>query len=124
MDYFPGNWGNPVSRNTDTLLSSSDYLGEKSLHNNQSQKTQSQFFNPIQKTQSPIVTGTSVIALQYKDGVILAADNLGYYFNSPFSLSSPLLSLSLSLSLFLSSLSLYLSLSLFLSSLTLSFFSR
>ncbi len=32
---------------------------------------------PKQATQSPIVTGTSVIALKYKDGVVIAADNLG-----------------------------------------------
>ena len=32
---------------------------------------------PIQHTQSPIVTGTSVIAAKFKDGVVIAADNLG-----------------------------------------------
>jgi 20S proteasome subunit beta 7 len=32
---------------------------------------------PKQHTQSPIVTGTSVIAIKYKDGVVIAADNLG-----------------------------------------------
>lgn len=32
---------------------------------------------PKQATQSPIVTGTSVIAIKYKDGVVMAADNLG-----------------------------------------------
>lgn len=30
-----------------------------------------------QHTQQPIVTGTSVIAIKYKDGVVIAADNLG-----------------------------------------------
>lgn len=34
---------------------------------------------PAKHTQSPIVTGTSVIALKYKDGVMLAADTLGSY---------------------------------------------
>lgn len=33
----------------------------------------------VQHTQQPIVTGTSVIGLKYKDGVILAADNLASY---------------------------------------------
>ncbi|CAG8766106.1 14032_t:CDS:2, partial [Acaulospora morrowiae] len=33
----------------------------------------------ITRTQQPIVTGTSVIALKYKDGVMLAADNLASY---------------------------------------------
>jgi 20S proteasome subunit beta 7 len=32
---------------------------------------------PNQATQSPIVTGTSVVAIKYKDGVVIAADNLG-----------------------------------------------
>jgi 20S proteasome subunit beta 7 len=32
---------------------------------------------PKQATQSPIVTGTSVIAIKFKDGVVMAADNLG-----------------------------------------------
>lgn len=31
----------------------------------------------IQHTQQPIVTGTSVIALKFKEGVVIAADNLG-----------------------------------------------
>lgn len=30
-----------------------------------------------QHTQSPIVTGTSVVAAKFKDGVVIAADNLG-----------------------------------------------
>ena len=32
---------------------------------------------PKQNTQQPIVTGTSVIAVKFKDGVVMAADNLG-----------------------------------------------
>lgn len=32
---------------------------------------------PNQHTQSPIVTGTSVLAAKFKDGVVIAADNLG-----------------------------------------------
>ena len=32
---------------------------------------------PSQHTQQPIVTGTSVIGLKFKDGVVIAADNLG-----------------------------------------------
>lgn len=39
---------------------------------------------PKTATQSPIVTGTSVIAIKFKDGVVIAADNLG---------TSPLLAL-------------------------------
>ena len=32
---------------------------------------------PNQHTQSPIVTGTSVVALKFNGGVVIAADNLG-----------------------------------------------
>jgi 20S proteasome subunit beta 7 len=34
---------------------------------------------PRQRTQQPIVTGTSVLGLKYKDGVMLAADTLASY---------------------------------------------
>lgn len=37
----------------------------------------SAFTDAITRTQQPIVTGTSVLGLKYKDGVMLAADNLG-----------------------------------------------
>lgn len=33
--------------------------------------------NPRQHTKYPYVTGTSVIALKYNDGVLIAADTLG-----------------------------------------------
>lgn len=32
---------------------------------------------PNQHTQQPVVTGTSVIAVKFKEGVVIAADNLG-----------------------------------------------
>ena len=32
---------------------------------------------PNQHTQQPIVTGTSVVAIKFQDGVVIAADNLG-----------------------------------------------
>ncbi|KAI1747950.1 proteasome endopeptidase complex, beta subunit [Xylaria castorea] len=34
---------------------------------------------PNQHTQSPIVTGTSVLGMKFKDGVVIAADNLASY---------------------------------------------
>ncbi|TIA89278.1 hypothetical protein E3P81_02994 [Wallemia ichthyophaga] len=37
------------------------------------------FSEGVQKTQQPIVTGTSVIGLKFKDGIMLAADNLASY---------------------------------------------
>ncbi|KAJ1529061.1 Proteasome subunit beta type-7, partial [Nowakowskiella sp. JEL0078] len=36
-------------------------------------------FAPKSHTQQPIVTGTSVLGLVYKDGIMLAADNLASY---------------------------------------------
>ncbi|KAH8792534.1 nucleophile aminohydrolase [Hyaloscypha finlandica] len=38
-----------------------------------------QSHGPNQHTQQPIVTGTSVIALKFQDGVVIAADNLASY---------------------------------------------
>lgn len=37
------------------------------------------FTDAVTHTQQPIVTGTSVIAIKYKDGVMMAADNLASY---------------------------------------------
>lgn len=34
---------------------------------------------PTTHTQQPIVTGTSVVAIKFKDGVVIAADNLGIF---------------------------------------------
>ena len=33
----------------------------------------------IQHTQEPKIVGTSVLGMKYKDGIVLAADNLGTY---------------------------------------------
>ncbi|KAH6903917.1 nucleophile aminohydrolase [Coprinopsis sp. MPI-PUGE-AT-0042] len=37
------------------------------------------FADGVQRTQQPIVTGTSVLAPRYKDGIMMAADNLACY---------------------------------------------
>ncbi|GAB7357216.1 hypothetical protein MBLNU459_g8197t1 [Dothideomycetes sp. NU459] len=62
MNHFYHGWGRP----RDDVYGPYDY---------------SHFANngPIQHTQSPIVTGTSVIAVKYGDGVVIAADNLASY---------------------------------------------
>ncbi|KAI9892811.1 MAG: Proteasome subunit beta type-7 [Vezdaea aestivalis] len=62
MNHFPENWGRPRH----------DVHGPHDAHLVQSS-------NPIQHTQSPIVTGTSVLAAKFKDGVVIAADNLASY---------------------------------------------
>jgi 20S proteasome alpha/beta subunit len=34
-------------------------------------------YNVANEFRQPIVTGTSVLAIKYKDGIMMAADNLG-----------------------------------------------
>jgi 20S proteasome subunit beta 7 len=69
MDHFPTNWGRP--RND-----AFDAYGTYPI----AQRTQN---GPkdggIQRTQEPMVTGTSVLAIKYKDGIMMAADNLASY---------------------------------------------
>ncbi|KAJ3333043.1 Proteasome subunit beta type-7 [Blyttiomyces sp. JEL0837] len=75
MDYFPGNWGNPRSRE-ETLFDSSDYLpGTHAFDAGHVAAKQ----GPMTRTQAPVVTGTSVIALKFKGGIMMAADNLASY---------------------------------------------
>jgi len=62
MNHFPEAWGRP--RNDVYGPYNHAYLQP-------SQETQ--------HTQSPVVTGTSVVALKFKDGVVIAADNLASY---------------------------------------------
>ncbi|KIH92760.1 20S proteasome subunit beta 7 [Sporothrix brasiliensis 5110] len=62
MDHTPQAWGRP----RDDVYGAYDasYLSSN---------------GPKQATQAPIVTGTSVIALKFKGGVVMAADNLASY---------------------------------------------
>ncbi|KAJ3105148.1 Proteasome subunit beta type-7 [Phlyctochytrium planicorne] len=81
MDYYPGNWGNPRTRD-DGLFSSHDYF--PGTHAADRPKDHHALgyagaMEPVTRTQQPVVTGTSVIAIKYKDGVMLAADNLASY---------------------------------------------
>jgi 20S proteasome subunit beta 7 len=57
MDHHPDNWGR----------SRYDHV------------IQARSIKPITHTQSPIVTGTSVLAIRYKDGIMMAADCLGMF---------------------------------------------
>jgi 20S proteasome subunit beta 7 len=61
MEHYQVNWGRPRE----------DIYGEynSKIHNAS--------VMPAVHTQEPIVTGTSVIAIKYNDGVMMAADNLG-----------------------------------------------
>ncbi|KAF5350886.1 hypothetical protein D9758_010484 [Tetrapyrgos nigripes] len=72
MDHFPTNWGRPRNDAFDAYgtypLAQRPYNGPKDT-----------FEAGVQRTQQPIVTGTSVLALKYKDGIMMAADNLASY---------------------------------------------
>lgn len=58
MDFHPQNWGNarPTTEN--------DFEAPSA---------------PITRTQQPVVTGTSVLAIKYKDGIMMVADTLASY---------------------------------------------
>ncbi|KAF2456705.1 nucleophile aminohydrolase [Lineolata rhizophorae] len=63
MNHFPQAWGRP----RDDVYGAYDasYLHDQN--------------GPKAHTQSPIVTGTSVVAMKFKDGVVIATDNLASY---------------------------------------------
>jgi 20S proteasome subunit beta 7 len=60
MNHLPQAWGRP----RDDVYGAYDH---SYLQSN----------GPNQHTQQPVVTGTSVLGLKFKDGVVIAADNLG-----------------------------------------------
>lgn len=62
MNHLPQAWGRP----RDDIYGAYD---ASYLQNN----------GPNQHTQQPVVTGTSVVAIKFKDGVVIAADNLASY---------------------------------------------
>ncbi|KAH6568051.1 hypothetical protein BASA62_005728 [Batrachochytrium salamandrivorans] len=80
MDHHPGNWGNPRSRDYD-LFNSSDYFPGSSSGDLASGLRPSCGASTglITRTQQPIVTGTSVLGIKYKDGIMMAADTLASY---------------------------------------------
>ncbi|POW06470.1 hypothetical protein PSTT_08967 [Puccinia striiformis] len=72
MDHFPGtSWGKPRDESFDPYATF-PLSGAKNLNKNS-------FNDDVQHTQQPIVTGTSVLGIKYKGGVMLAADMLASY---------------------------------------------
>lgn len=71
MEHTPVNWGRP--RN--------DVYGEYDYRIHNAGKND-HAMDPTTHTQSPIVTGTSVLAIKFDKGVIIAADNLGKWDHS------------------------------------------
>ncbi|KIJ92673.1 hypothetical protein K443DRAFT_685103 [Laccaria amethystina LaAM-08-1] len=72
MDHFPTNWGRP--RND-----AYDAYGTYPIAQRPQNNPKDAFSAGVQHTQQPIVTGTSVLAIKYKDGIMMAADNLASY---------------------------------------------
>ncbi|EPQ53154.1 proteasome endopeptidase complex, beta subunit [Gloeophyllum trabeum ATCC 11539] len=72
MDHFPTNWGRP--RND-----AFDAYATFPIHQRPSNGPKDAFSQGVQRTQQPIVTGTSVLAIKFKDGIMMAADNLASY---------------------------------------------
>jgi 20S proteasome subunit beta 7 len=60
MDHHPARWGQP--RTQTSVLSCTGFAALP---------------QPVKRTSQPIVTGTSVLGLVYKDGIMLTADTLG-----------------------------------------------
>lgn len=71
MDHFPTNWGRPRNE-------LHDQYNTYPIHQRPSQP-KDVFGEGVQRTQQPIVTGTSVLAIKFKDGIMMAADNLASY---------------------------------------------
>ncbi|KAK7018601.1 proteasome subunit beta [Favolaschia claudopus] len=72
MDHFPLNWGRPRNDAIDSYATFP--IQQRPTH-----VPKDVFAAGIQHTQQPIVTGTSVLAIKFKDGVMMAADNLASY---------------------------------------------
>lgn len=68
----PAAWGQPLTAHQQFDMYSTFPIGHSSMQRGAATATA-----PVSHTQQPLVTGTSVLGLKYKDGVMLAADNLG-----------------------------------------------
>lgn len=73
MNHDPYQWGRPSN---DTYGAYNHKIAQASIQEADYQQLDN---FPRMNTQQPIITGTSVIALKFKNGIILAADNVGAY---------------------------------------------
>ncbi|KAJ3370992.1 Proteasome subunit beta type-7 [Allomyces arbusculus] len=79
MDYFPLNWGKPRATGDEhNWLATPGMAGANARHADMSPTCYAPA-GPTSHTSSPIVTGTSVVALKYKDGIMMATDCLASY---------------------------------------------
>ncbi|KAK2459831.1 hypothetical protein APHAL10511_008152 [Amanita phalloides] len=72
MDHFPTNWGRP--RND-----LHDAYGTYPIHQRPYNGPKDTFADAVKHTQQPIVTGTSILGVVFKNGIMMAADNLASY---------------------------------------------
>lgn len=72
MNHDPLSWGRPRD---DVYGPYSQQISNARINENSSDVRNF----PKMQTQQPIITGTSVIAVKFKDGIIMAADNMGSY---------------------------------------------
>ena len=78
MNHFPQSWGRVSLPRSGLQVGLTDsYIQPRDDVYGTYNHSYLQSSSPNQHTQSPIVTGTSVIGLKFKDGVVIAADNLG-----------------------------------------------
>ncbi|KAL7752045.1 Proteasome subunit beta type-7 [Sorochytrium milnesiophthora] len=73
MDYFPLNWGKP------RYGDEHNWLVTPGSVNHQRSAAAAAAAGPHTRTQEPVVTGTSVVAIKYKDGVMMTTDCLASY---------------------------------------------
>jgi 20S proteasome subunit beta 7 len=73
MNHDPFHWGRP----SDKVYGGYNYNISQASNVDRSVQNRTEF--PRMHTQQPMITGTSVIAIKYNDGIVMAADNMGSY---------------------------------------------
>lgn len=73
MNHDPFHWGRP----SEQTYGAYNYNIANASNVDKSNTSNSEF--PKMHTQQPMITGTSVIAIKYNDGIVMAADNMGSY---------------------------------------------
>ncbi|KAI9183926.1 Proteasome subunit beta type-7 [Blastocladiella emersonii ATCC 22665] len=82
MDYFPLNWGKqraPGAEEHNWLVTPGRAPVHPTAHENVGVSADYAVGGATTHTSSPVVTGTSVVAIKYKDGVMMATDCLASY---------------------------------------------
>ncbi|KAI9331773.1 nucleophile aminohydrolase [Pilaira anomala] len=72
MQHHPASWGKARPEH-------GDEYNTVPLYQNLPQNLTESAYGPMTRTQTPLVTGTSILAFKYRDGIMMAADMLGSY---------------------------------------------